>query len=250
MHRLSLLLCLAACVPQGTDLGPAVVGVYLANETDVAGLFQLRSGMGIGVALRTGTVGEGRDDDEGLWVDGAELALRTDERWVEAPALAPGLHTTRFEDALQLPEQGQPVELEAWVDGQRLALSAEVPPVLRLPLAAYSVPRGEDLVVPLPDDWSDRYDHVVSHVLSSAGEVVWHDRPSTPGAWLDTFTDPPRPRRLTVPAQALQGHEELVLAVAFLTQLDTVAQFEGPLNEPVSGLWAGSSWLVPLRVTR
>lgn len=239
-------LVLAGCAGgSGTDLGPGVLAVYVANETDVAGLFALRAGFGVAVGIEVST----DPAHGGAPLEGAQAAVATvPGDWVPAAEASPGLYLTGLDEALRLPEAGDPVGFDLVHEGRALGLSVAVPPTLRLPLTGYTVAEGESLVVDLPEGWSDRYDHVVATLLSPEGEVVWDSLPTSAGDWLDVLARPPRPTTLTVPAHALQG--DRVLAVAFLRQMDLDVAYEGPINEPVSGLWAGSAWLVPVAVTR
>ncbi len=246
MVRPSLLCCLVfGCSPSGTDLGPAVMGVYLANETDVLGLFQLRSGMGIAVGLETSTRPDGDDlFDEGL------VQFDTSGTWVDAPKVGDGLFRTGFDDAILLPEVGRPVRLQMERDGQLLTLEAEVPPTLRLPLKSLSARRGQDLVIDLPTRWYEQYDHVITHLLYEDGSVAYDTRPTSAGGWLDELASPPKPRNLTIPKEVFEPQDDLILAVSFLSQLDSEAVFSDNLNQPVSGFWAGSAWLIPVAVGR
>lgn len=247
MRCLAALLALAlpsACTPSaGTDLGPGVLAIYVANETDVAGLFSLRAGFGVAVGLEVST----DPARGGAPLEGGAVAVATvPDQWVDADEVGAGLYRTPLDAALRLPEAGDPVTVAMAHEGRSFGLSVAVPPTLRLPLTAYRVPAGEALVVDLPEGWADRYDHLVATLLTPDGEVVWDSLPTTADGWLDTLARPPRPATLRVPAAALDA--ERVLAVAFLRQMDPEVAYEGALNEPVSGLWAGSAWLVPVEV--
>lgn len=99
----------------------------------------------------------------------------------------------------------------------------------------------------LPARWWRSYTHVITQVLDLDGRIVWTDRPESIDAWILRLADPPQPRRVVVPGRVLD-RGSYVVAAAFVDQMDGELAFEGPINEPFSGLWAGTAQLVPLEV--
>jgi len=219
-----------------------VLALYLGNDTDVGTLLHLRSGTGVVFATEVTTDGFG---PKGA-LRGAQVGVETGGILVAAPALSDGAYLTPLAQAASLAPTGR-VGIAVAHRDRELAMEGPVATVLRLPLTSYDGVAGEDLEVQLPERWWRTYPHVVSQLLDANGAVVWTDRPETLEAWIGQLSDPPHPRELRIPGDVLQPGP-YVLASCFLQQMDLEVAFDGPINEPFSGLWAGTAWLVPVAV--
>ena len=154
------------------DLGPAVVGVYLGNDTDLAGFLNLRAGKGVVIAAETGLSGIDADDP----IAGAAVSVGVPGSTVTAAAVSPGLYETDSADAFDLYAPPGSVASVAVDDGDVLAVEAPLPPILVLTLGGDGPhPAGEPLVVRLPDGWTDDYDQVLAQVLDGDGVVEGDD---------------------------------------------------------------------------
>lgn len=241
---MSWLVLVSGCGPleRPSDLGPAVLALYLGNDTELLERAELRSGTAVVFATEVHSEGFGPRDA----LRGAFVEVETDGIMVGASALSPGAYVTAPREARNLAPTDH-VAVSVTHRGRSLALEGPVAPVLRLPLSAYVGAAGEDLEIELPTRWWRTYPHVVHQVLDAEGTVVWTDRPLDLTAWIERLSDPPRPQVLRIPGEALTPGPHL-LASCFLQQMDAELVFDGPINEPFSGLWAGTAWLVPLEV--
>ncbi|MEZ4241518.1 MAG: hypothetical protein R3F59_36280 [Myxococcota bacterium] len=237
------LLLAAGCVSGGPlDLGPAVIGVHLSTDTDVAALVPLRGGA---VAALVTEVRSDRSAADAP-IAGAAVEVRLPSGALPLAEVADGLYASSPLDAPALyAAPGTVSTVDVAVDGAAYGLGAALPPVLPLALDPGPYPPDEDLVVPLPDGWADDYDYVLAELVGPSG-VVWSAQPTTLRGWLELLGDPPQPDALTIPAEALDPATVSALGVFFLQQLDRDAAFHGPVNEPASSYIAGTAWLEPL----
>jgi len=242
--RRLLPIALVACAPpEGpTELGPAVLSIYLGNDTEVADIVHLRSGSALVFGTEVDTEGIGPRDA----IRGASVEVRTGDTVVPAEGLGQGAYLTDLADARALAPTGE-VSVRLEKDGDVLGMTGPTPDVLVLPLEVLVGDAGEDLEVELPARWWRSYTHVITQVLDLDGRIVWTDRPESLDAWILRLADPPQPRRVVVPGRVLD-RGSYVIAAAFVDQMDGDLDFEGPINEPFSGLWAGTAQLVPLEI--
>jgi len=210
---MSLCLSVACADDEPTELGPAVLTIYLGNDTSLGSLLHLRSGLAMVFATEVDT--DGVRPRDGL--RRADVVVRADQLDVPAPATAPGTYVTdvaRAPDLALGPEQEVTVAVEH--QGRSLGLQGPVPEVLRLPFQSLSAPAGSDLVVPLPDRWWRTHPWVVTQLLDAAtGQVLWTDRPADLAEWIDILSDPDKPRQVVVPGRAMSAGSR-VLAACFV----------------------------------
>lgn len=226
------------------SLGPAVVGVFLGNDTDLAGFLHLRAGKVLVVAAETALSGIDAD----ATITDATVTAEVRQQAVIAPEISDGLYETPDGASTSLyATVGDKVGFEL-VGDSRLGISAVVPPVLQLEIPLTTYPADEPLVVDFPKRWYDDYDQVLAQVYDQDGEVLWTNHPRTARGWLKVFARSSIARKIEIPKRILEPGETVVLAVTFLEQLDQDATLTGPLNEPASGFWAGTAWLLPIPV--
>ncbi|MFT4624407.1 MAG: hypothetical protein ACI8PZ_003066 [Myxococcota bacterium] len=248
LFPLPLLILLTTACEDGQkgrqSLGPAVIGVFLGNDTDLAGFLHLRSGKVVVVAAETALSGIDAD----ATITGATVTAEVGPRAVIAPEIGDGLYETPDGASTSLyATVGDRVGLEL-VGDDRLGISAIVPPVLQLEIPLTAYPADEPMVVDFPKRWYDDYDQVLAQVYDEDGEMLWSNHPRNARGWLKVLSRSSIARKIELPKRILEPGETVVLAVTFLQQLDEDADLTGPLNEPASSFWAGTAWLLPIPV--
>jgi len=233
-------LAAAGCTSTDIYLGPAVVTIYLGNQSELTDTVTLETGTAL--VFATEVYGDGIEDSDAIV--GAEVTARTDGEAVPAEDIGAGTYLTDIDEASELaPGDDRLVSVSLTEAERTVGLTGPIPEVEALPFDLINVAAGDDLVVELPEGWWDDTPYVVNTLATESGQLLWTDRPERLRDWIETLADPEKPREVVVPGRVVE-EGSLLFASCFLRQLDRQVTFDGPINEPFSGLWAGTAKLV------